>query len=120
MDRKTQYLDKKAELLDKPLFSLTVAEFLEVMESQIEEINEATRQHKLTPNRPDATEKYVYGLRGLAKLFGCSIKTAWAIKDSGRINGAIKQVGRTIVTNADLAITLAGEKQNPRKNAAVR
>jgi len=120
MNQKTHFLDIKTEMKDKPLFSLTVAEFLEVMESKIEDINTAIKESKLAPDRPEVTDKYVYGLDGLAKLFGCSKRTAWEIKNSGRINGAIKQVGRTIVTNAELAVTLAGERQNPRKNAAVR
>ena len=49
---------------------------------------------------------YVYGLKGLCKLFGCSIATASRIKRSGVIDAALCQVGNTIVVDADLAIDL--------------
>jgi hypothetical protein len=40
---------------------------------------------------------YAYGLRGIAKIFDCSIPTAQRIKASGIIDGAIVQAGRKIV-----------------------
>ena len=49
---------------------------------------------------------YVYGLKGLAQLMGCSYPTAFRIKKSGIIDPAISQVGKIIVIDADLAIDL--------------
>ncbi len=49
---------------------------------------------------------YVYGLQGIADLFGCSKSSAARIKKSGILNTAISQVGRLIVTDADLALDL--------------
>lgn len=48
----------------------------------------------------------VYGLKGLADLFGVSLSTAKRIKASGVINAAISQSGRTIVIDADKALNL--------------
>ena len=55
-------------------------------------------------------EHNVYGIAGIAQIFGCSIPTASRIKKSGIINDAVTQVGRKIVVNADKALELA--KQN--------
>lgn len=44
-----------------------------------------------------ANPKLVYGIRGIANLFDCSIATANRIKKSGVIDGAIFQRNRTIV-----------------------
>ena len=52
----------------------------------------------------------MYGLAGIARLFGCSLPTANRIKLSGKINRAITQVGRKIIVDADLALELAGRK----------
>ena len=52
--------------------------------------------------------RYIYGLSGIARLFGCSLPTANRIKQSGKINRAITQVGRKIIVEADLDLELAG------------
>ena len=52
-------------------------------------------------------KKFVYGLKGIAELFGCSKSTAFNIKRSGRIDGAISQIGNTIVVDAEKALALA-------------
>ena len=51
--------------------------------------------------------KYVYGIAGIAQIFGCSIPTASRIKRSGVINAAISQVGRKITIDVDKALELA-------------
>ena len=57
---------------------------------------------------PVQTEhKYVYGIAGIAQIFGCSIPTASRIKRSGVINAAISQVGRKITIDVDKALELA-------------
>lgn len=62
-----------------------------------------------------STPKYVYGLSGIAQLFGCSIPTANRIKKSGRIDKAIRQIGRKIIVNAELALELAGYKNESER-----
>ncbi len=61
------------------------------------------------------TPRYVYGIAGIAKLFNCSVPTANKIKASGKIDKAIKQIGRKIVVDAELALELAGQKEGGRK-----
>lgn len=59
--------------------------------------------------------RYVYGYAGIANLFGCSIPTAARIKKSGKIDGAITQIGRKIIVDADRALELAGKPNGGRK-----
>ncbi len=58
-----------------PIWKLTVEEFLEVSKSLASE------------------SKYEYGLKGLAKILGCSISKASEIKSSGILNEAIIRKG---------------------------
>lgn len=48
--------------------------------------NEAKNQD--TPSQSNSEKKYVYGIDGIAKIFGCNRPTASRIKKSGRINAA--------------------------------
>lgn len=78
------------------------------------------QQNSEPPERPplvvaDPSKKYVYGIRGIATLFGCSIPTANRIKQSGKIDKAITQIGRKIIVDAGLALELAGRKTGGRK-----
>lgn len=50
-----------------------------------------------------------YRIEGIARIFGCSVPTANRIKKSGIIDKAITQIGRKIVVDADLALSLAKE-----------
>lgn len=56
--------------------------------------------------------RYVHGIAGLCEIFGCSKATAKRIKAGGSINKAIRQQGRTFVTNVDLALQLYGARNN--------
>lgn len=61
-----------------------------------------------TAPRPPLNQKvYVYGIKGLAELFGVSIPTAQKIKNSGRIDAAITTVGKKLIIDRDLALELA-------------
>lgn len=62
-----------------------------------------------------STKRYEYGIRGIARIFGCSIPTANRIKKSGKINAAITQVGRKIIIDADYALELAQDKGSYKK-----
>ena len=63
----------------------------------------------------DKEKKYVYGIGGIARLFGCSMPTANRIKKSGRIDKAITQIGRKIIVDANMALELAGRKSGGRR-----
>lgn len=78
---------------------MTVGELVELLES--------VQAGKPTPQAPTMPEKrLVYGIAGIAQVFNCSMTTANRIKASGRIDRAIKQNGRIIVVDADLALEL--------------
>ena len=72
-------------------------------------ISEMTGQELLELLQSEAPKKYVYGIDGISTLFNCSIPTANRIKASGKIDKAIKQIGRKIIVDAELALELAGK-----------
>ena len=85
-----------------PLGVLTVGQFKDVFAQYVGSGNATEQNNK---------RHYEYGLRGLAKIFSCSIPTAQRIKQSGKIDGAIVQTGRKIVVDVERAIELAGKKK---------
>lgn len=91
--------------LNTPIWQLTVGEFLELQERALQ------TTVKEEPKKAAPEKRLVYGLTGLAELVGCSRVTAQKIKNSGRIDKAITQVGRKIVINADLAMELLNRKK---------
>ena len=76
--------------------------------------NMSTGRESTKTSTAKEERRYVYGLAGIARLFGCSLPTANRIKQSGKINRAITQVGRKIIVDADLALELAGRKTGGR------
>lgn len=62
--------------------------------------------------------RLVYGIKGIADTFGCSIPTANRIKKSSVIDDAITQVGRKIVVDAGLALELAASAKKKGKEVA--
>lgn len=75
-----------------PIWQLTVEEFLEVSKN----IN--------------SYKKYEYGLKGLAKILGCSVSKASEVKSSGILNDAIIQNGNIIIIHIERALELFGKK----------
>ena len=96
--------------LTKPLWQLTVAEFLELQKAAITPTQTQTTQQPETP-------EYVYGISGLAELLGCSKSTAANIKRSGIIDAAITQHNRTIIINASTALNLLNKHNSNRRKA---
>ena len=97
------------ELLSKPVWQMTGEEF--IMLSRHASVQTEAQPQPVT----DASRKYVYGIPGIARLFGCSLPTANRIKKSGKIDKAITQIGRKIIVDAELALELAGKKTGGRK-----
>lgn len=95
------------ELLKKPLWQLTAEEFLM--------LNNGSSSEPNNPISEPSQKKYVYGIDGIAKLFGCSKPTANRLKKSKKIDAAITQIGRKIIVDADLALKLAKEEKIGRK-----
>ena len=97
------------ELLDKPVWQMTGEELLFLARHGNMSTNGETAKASSKEEK-----RYVYGLAGIARLFGCSLPTANRIKQSGKINRAITQIGRKIIVDADLALELAGRKTGGR------
>ena len=98
------------ELLDKPVWQMTGEELLFL--TQHGKISTSGETAKASSSKEE--KRYVYGLAGIARLFGCSLPTANRIKQSGKINRAITQIGRKIIIDADLALDLAERKTGGR------
>ena len=77
-----------------PLWKLTVSEFLEICKG-VNVKNDS---------------KYECGLKGLAKLLGCSVSKASEVKSSGILNEAIIQRGNIIIIDKELALKLFAKK----------
>lgn len=97
------------ELLGKPVWQMTGEELLFLAQHGNMSANGETAKASSKEEK-----RYVYGLAGIARLFGCSLPTANRIKQSGKINRAITQIGRKIIVDADLALELAGRKTGGR------
>ena len=97
------------ELLGKPVWQMTGEELLFLARHGNMSTNGETAKASSKEEK-----RYVYGLADIARLFGCSLPTANRIKQSGKINRAITQVGRKIIVDAELALELAGRKTGGR------
>lgn len=89
---------------EKPIFQMTGEEFL-FLQRTIEKTPSSSSE-----DTPTLSKKYVYGIRGIAKLMDCSISSANRLKKSGVIDKAIVQNGRKIIVDAEKALNLI--KQN--------
>ncbi|RLJ30663.1 uncharacterized protein DUF3853 [Chryseobacterium sp. 7] len=77
----------------KQLLQLTVGEFLGLLKNSVPE------------------KKYEYGLKGLAKMLGCSRSKASLIKSSGILDDAIVQNGNLIIIDKDKAMQLLAKRK---------
>jgi hypothetical protein len=90
--------------LNTPVWQLTTGELLDFLSDYISPEQPA----KTTSNYND---KYVYGIAGIAKLLGVSKTMVCAYRKKGWIEPAIKQMGRKIVCNAQIALDLFGKQK---------
>ena len=56
-------------------------------------------------------KKYEYGMKGLAKILGCSLSKAAYVKRSGILDKAIIQNGNIIIIDKELALKLFGNNE---------
>ena len=103
------------ELMQTPLCMMT-GEQLAFLVSNLSLISDQANKNKTEAEKP---KHIVYGIKGIADTFGCSIPTANRIKRSGIIDGAITQVGRKIVIDSDLALKLAANAKKQGKEVCV-
>jgi hypothetical protein len=85
--------------LNKPLFQCTLGDIHAML-------SDLAMNQQLESSSGNATKHYVYGVAGIAQLFGCSTATAQRIKNSGEIDEAISQIGGVIVVDAEYALDL--------------
>ncbi|MDM1556129.1 DUF3853 family protein [Chryseobacterium indologenes] len=78
--------------LSTPIWKLTVAEFLELSKNF------------------STDKKYEYGLKGLAKILGCSVSKASEVKSSGILDKAIIQNRNIIIIDKEKALQLFAKK----------
>lgn len=56
-------------------------------------------------------KRHVYGLKGLARLLGCSKTTACKLNTSGVIDPARTQLGNLLIFDADLVLALVRDSE---------
>lgn len=93
-------------LMEMPLVLMTGAQFLELNSMTGQGVEPPSKDNSATP-----LPKYVYGIKGIAQLLGCSEPTANRIKKSGILDEAISQYNRTIVVDAEKALELMKGKK---------
>lgn len=92
---------------NKPLFALTVGNFWIYRKKRSRKHRPAKQFLRHCRDSP----RYVYGLKGIAALFGCGMVTASKIKRSGLIDRAVTQIGRKIIVDAPLALELVRQSK---------
>jgi len=88
----------------RPLYSLTVDEYRELHRSMYNDCGTVKVQNHDT--------RYEKGILGIAKALKVSKPTAQRIKNSGVLDPAISQCGRSILLNVDLAIQLLNKSKD--------
>ena len=85
------------------IIDLTLGELLEAIEDRVKDYQ----------RQPEKEEKrFVYGLKGLAKLLGCSKTTAARLKATGNYDEAITQIGALLLIDADKVLEIAKRLNN--------
>lgn len=101
---------------DKTILSLTVGEFIEALQEGLGFSSPMVNEEQMMQQNARVQKHYVYGLKGLCSLLGCSLSTAARIKKSGIIDAATSQRGKIIVFDADLVLDLLSVQRNNRGN----
>ena len=92
--------------LNTRIIDLTLGELLETVEERVKGYIHQTQKQPHDKN-------FVYGLKGLAKLLGCSKTTAARVKASGKYDAAITQIGALLIIDADEVLRIARESKQP-------
>lgn len=90
---------------DTPIAMLTVGQLRSVLESTLRDKTE-----KSVETDSSVPKRYVHGVYGIKQLFNCSYPTAHKLKET-ILKPAIKQQGRVIVVDVDLAMKLFAEHE---------
>lgn len=93
--------------LNSRVIDLTLGELLDAVEEKVKAILPGSFQ------KQPQDKNFVYGLKGLAKLLGCSKTTAARVKASGKYDAAITQIGALLIIDADEVLRIARESKQP-------
>ena len=85
------------------LIDVTVGQYTEYLLGVLNNLNTTIEE------KP---KNYVCGIAGIASLFGVSKTTVWKYRSDGWLEPAIKQNGRTIICDADMAMELFAKRSN--------
>ena len=86
------------------VIDLTLGDLLDAVEARVKQ---ATSSKTEADHQSD--KHFVYGLKGLARLLGCSKTTAARLKASGKYDEAITQIGALLIIDADEVLRIAKE-----------
>ncbi len=92
---------------DTFIVQLTVGELIEILKDNFPMLatNSPSTDVNIQSDGPTFNGRLVYGLRGIRELFNVSHKTAYEWKSTW-LAPAVKQRGRKIVTDVDIAMKL--------------
>lgn len=93
--------------LNSRVIDLTLGELMDAVEEKVKAILPGSLQ------KQPQDKNFVYGLKGLAKLLGCSKTTAARVKASGKYDAAITQIGALLIIDADEVLRIARESKQP-------
>lgn len=93
--------------LNSRVIDLTLGELLDAVKEKVKAILPGSLQ------KQPQDKNFVYGLKGLAKLLGCSKTTAARVKASGKYDAAITQIGALLIIDADEVLRIARESKQP-------
>ncbi len=88
--------------LNDRVVDATLGELVDMIVERITPIIEQRVKEQQPTNR-----NYVYGLKGLARLLGCSKTTASRLRTSGDYDDAITQIGAMLIIDADKVLEIA-------------
>jgi hypothetical protein len=88
--------------LNTPVWKLSIGDLLDLLK----QVPQNSKPEPQTTVKDFTGSNLIHGLAGLAKLLGCSTRTASKIKQSGKIDGAIIQDGRIITIDSVKALEL--------------
>lgn len=92
------------------VIDLTVGQLEDLIRSWV-------RSEEASAKADDRQDKrHVYGLKGLAKLLGCSTTSACKINTSGIIEPALTRLGNLLIYDSDMVLDLIKKHKDRRKD----
>ncbi len=99
-----------------PLVTLSIEDFQKLLDKSIKEALKGKQSGRTkSSNSNEAIEgRFVYGIKGIEKLFGVCHKTAQEYKNT-ILKSAVKQKDRKIVVDVDKALQLFAQSNKSKR-----